>query len=104
MTQSKRAERVKQDQDIREHMMGIHLLHPEFGCPRMTFTLKENDYKINHKKVYRLMKEMNIQSVIRKKRKRHGHTPSVIQPNRLKRKFKATGPNQKMVTADLLYP
>jgi len=102
VTQSKRDERAKQDHDIREHMMGIHLLHPEFGCPRMTFTLKENDYKINHKKVYRLMKEMNIQSVIRKKRKRHGHTPSVIQPNRLKRKFSATGPNQKMVT-DITY-
>ncbi|WP_248737889.1 IS3 family transposase, partial [Neobacillus rhizosphaerae] len=101
-TQFKRDERTKQDQDICEHMMGIHLLHPEVGCPRMTYLLKENDYKINHKKVYRLMKEMNIQSVIRKKRKRHGHTPSVIHPNRLKRKFKATGPNQKMVT-DITY-
>src|SRR4051794_28220421 len=98
--QSKRDERANQDQDIRE--MGIHLLHPEFGCPRMTLTLKENDYKINHKKVYRLKKEMNIQSVIRKKRKRHGHTPSDIQPNRLKRKFNATGPNQKIVT-DITY-
>ena len=41
---------------------------------------------------------MNIQSVIRKKRKRHGHIPSNLFPNRLKRKFKAVGPNQKMVT------
>jgi putative transposase len=101
-TQSQRDEKAKQDQDIREHMMGIHFLHPEFGCPRMTHCLNENDFNINHKKVYRLMKEMNIQSVIRKKRKRHGHTPSVIQPNRLKRKFNASGPNQKMVT-DITY-
>lgn len=97
-TKSNRKERAKQDQDIREHMMGIHFLHPEYGYPRMTFLLKENDYLINHKKVYRLMKEMDIQSQIRKKRKRHGHTPSVINPNRLKRKFRASGPNQKMVT------
>jgi putative transposase len=83
-------------------MMGVHLLHPEFGCPRMTHCLNENDFNINHNKVYRLMKEMNIQSVIRNKRKRHGHKPSVIQPNRLKRKFKASGPNQKMVT-DITY-
>ncbi|MEH7081366.1 IS3 family transposase [Neobacillus drentensis] len=101
-TQSQRDEKAKQDQDISEHMMGVHFLHPEYGCPRMTHFLNENDFNINHKKVYRLMKEMNIQSVIRKKRKRHGHTPSVIQPNRLKRKFKASGPNQKMVT-DITY-
>jgi putative transposase len=101
-TQSKRTERFNQDQDVKEHMMGIHLNNPEFGYPRMTDLLNENDYMINHKKVYRLMKEMNIQSVIRKKRKRHGHTPSVIQPNRLKRNFKAVGPNQKMVT-DITY-
>lgn len=48
------------------------------------------------------MKEMDIQSVIRKKRKRHGHSPSIIFPNRLKRNFKAAGPNQKMVT-DITY-
>lgn len=83
-------------------MMRIHLLHPEFGYPRMTAWLKENDFKINHKKVYRLMIKMNIQSIIRKKRKRHGHTPSVQYPNRLKRNFRATGPNQKLVT-DITY-
>jgi transposase InsO family protein len=44
------------------------------------------------------MKEMKIQSVIRKKRKYHGHSPSVIHPNRLNRRFKALGPNQKMAT------
>lgn len=94
--------KVEENQDIREHMIGVHLLNPEFGYPRMTDSLKENGYRINHKKVYRLMKEMKIQSIIRKKRKRHGKTPSVIYPNRLQRKFRATGPNQKMVT-DITY-
>jgi len=56
--------------------MGVHFQHPEFGYPRMTTWLKEKDFLINHKKVYRLMKELNIQSKIRKKRKYHGHTPS----------------------------
>ncbi len=78
--------------------MGIHFMNPEYGRPQITDELNENGYLINHKKVYRLMKEMGIQSVIRRKRKRHGHTSSVIFPNRLKRKFKAAGPNQKMVT------
>ncbi|WP_445662647.1 IS3 family transposase [Cytobacillus sp. FSL R5-0596] len=47
-------------------------MNPEFGRPRMTDELNENGYLINHKRVYRLMTEMDIQSVIRKKRKWHG--------------------------------
>lgn len=101
-TLPQREERIKQEQDVREHIMAIHFIHPEFGRPRITDWLKESDFLINHKKVYRLMKEMDIQSVIRKKRKRHGHTPSVIYPNRLQRNFKAMGPNQKMAT-DITY-
>ncbi|WP_329610129.1 IS3 family transposase [Pseudalkalibacillus berkeleyi] len=99
---AKREERANRDHDIKKHMMGIHFLHPETGYPTMTHLLKESGYHINHKKVYRLMTEMGIQSVIRKKRKRHGYTPSVVYPNRLKRNFKAKGPNQKMVT-DITY-
>ena len=51
---------------------------------------------------FRLMKEMKIQSKLRKKRKYHGHIPSVICPNRLKRQFRATAPNQKLAT-DITY-
>lgn len=94
----KREAKVRDEQEIREHILGIHFMHPEYGRPRITDELNENGYLINHKKVYRLMTAMNIQSVIRKKRKRHGHIPSNLFPNRLKRKFKAVGPNQKMVT------
>ncbi|WP_257535780.1 IS3 family transposase [Mesobacillus foraminis] len=101
-TLPQRDERIQQEQDIREHIMAIHFIHPEFGRPRITDWLKESVFLINHKKVYRLMKEMGIQSVIRKKRKRHGHKPSVICPNRLQRNFKAMGPNQKMAT-DITY-
>lgn len=101
-TKEYREKKKAQEQDVREHILGIHLLYPEFGRPRITDWLNESDFLINHKKVYRLMKEMEIQSVIRKKRKHHGYTPSVVYPNRLQRKFKALGPNQKMVT-DITY-
>lgn len=95
-TNSKREEKARDEQDIR---FGDSL----HACrPRMTDELNENGYLINHKRVYRLMTEMNIQSVIRKKRKRHGHRPSILFPNRLKRDFKAAGPNQKLVT-DITY-
>ncbi|MEC0090221.1 IS3 family transposase [Paenibacillus macquariensis] len=70
-----------------------------FGYPRMVTALWEEGYRVNHKKVSRLIKELSIQSVIRKKRQRLSYTPSVVYPNRLKRHFHAT---QKMVT-DITY-
>ncbi|RDI39986.1 IS3 family transposase [Falsibacillus pallidus] len=97
-TKISRVEKAEKEQDIREHIMGIHFINPEFGRERITDELNEIGYLINHKKVYRLMTEMGIQSIIRKKRKRHGQSPSIIFPNRLKRNFKAIGPQQKMVT------
>jgi putative transposase len=48
------------------------------------------------------MKDLTIQSVIQKKRKQSTFTPSVMYPNRLKRKFHATAPQQKLVT-DITY-
>lgn len=52
---------------------------------------------VNHKKVWRLMKELAISSVNRKKRKHPSYTPSVVYPNRLQRQFHAPGPQQKLV-------
>jgi len=82
--------------------MAIHFAHPEFGYPRMGTALWEAGFHVNHKKVWRLMKAMAIQSVIRRKRKSSQYTPSVVFPNRLKRQFHATAPQQKMVT-DITY-
>lgn len=88
---------------MKENMMAIHFVQPEFGYPRIMTALWEAGYRANHKKVWRLMKELSIQSVIRKKRNRSSsYTPSVVYPNRLKRQFHAIGPQQKMVT-DITY-
>jgi putative transposase len=76
-TRSLRMEKQAQDREIKEHMMAIHLAHPYFGYPRMIVALQEQGYRVNHKKVWRLMKELSIQSVIRKKRNRASYTPSV---------------------------
>ena len=48
------------------------------------------------------MKELRIQSVIRKKRRFFGKRSSVVHPNRLDRKFSAEAPNKKWVT-DITY-
>lgn len=53
---------------------------------------------MNHKRVYRLMKELNLRSIIRKKRRYFGKTVSVINPNLLNRKFNTDKPNHLYVT------
>ncbi|MCM3291863.1 IS3 family transposase [Paenibacillus sp. MER 180] len=93
-----REARRDKDHEIKEHMMAIHFVNPEFGYPRMMTALWEAGYNVNHKKVWRIMREISIQSVIRRKRKQSNYTPSVVYPNRLKRQFHATAPQQKMVT------
>ncbi|MEM1506421.1 IS3 family transposase, partial [Domibacillus sp. 8LH] len=67
---------------MKEHMMAIHLSHPYYGCPRMKVALQEEGMYLNHKRVYRLMKNLGIQSVIRKKRRYFGQSGSVLFPNR----------------------
>jgi transposase InsO family protein len=101
-TKPKRIEKQKRDHEIKEHMVAIHLEHPEFGYPRMMTALWEAGFRVNHKKVWRLMKDLAIQSVIRKKRNHSNYAPSHVYPNRLKRQFHAIGPQQKMVT-DITY-
>lgn len=50
----------------------------------------------NHKHIYRLMKSVNLTSVIRNKRKRYIHsTPQITDENILNKKFSADKPNEK---------
>ncbi|MBO5477173.1 MAG: IS3 family transposase [Clostridia bacterium] len=61
---------------------------------------------VNHKKIIRLMKSLNIHSVIRRKRFKY-YAPKTIdigrvEPNLLNREFNCNSPNQKWVT-DITY-
>ncbi|MCM3340618.1 IS3 family transposase [Paenibacillus sp. MER TA 81-3] len=91
-----------QEQLLEEHIMAIYRLHPYFGYLRMTVALKLEGIHANHKLVYRLMKELGIRSVIRKKRRYFGKQVPVVHPNRLERKFHAETPLRKLVT-DITY-
>lgn len=97
-----RMEWQQKEQLLKEHLMAIHHSRPFYGYPRVTIALKKEGFHINHKRVYRLMKEMNIQSIIRKKRRYFGRKASVVQPNRLNREFKTNQYNQLYVT-DITY-
>ncbi|WP_141692538.1 IS3 family transposase [Paenibacillus pectinilyticus] len=82
-TQPQRKARNDLDHELKEHMMAIHFAHPYFGYPRMVDALAEVGYLVNHKKAWRLMKVLNIQSVIRRKRKTSNYTPSIVYPEPL---------------------
>jgi transposase InsO family protein len=71
-----------------------------YGYRRMTMNLSRKLQKaLNHKRIYRLMKLVNIQSVIRRKKKRYRFSkPQHIAENLLNREFSATRPNEKWVT------
>jgi putative transposase len=77
----------------------------QWGYRRIHMELQE-EYKleINHKRVYRLCRELGIQSIIRKKRKSPNYNtyrrkePETIAPNIINRDFSAEKPNEKWVT------
>lgn len=66
----------------------------------MTMNINRNlKAKYNHKRIYRLMKCLNLKSVIRKKRKNYvKSTPQITAENILNRDFSAATPNEKWLT------
>lgn len=72
-----------------------------FGAKHIAGALKENNkHVINHKRVARLMKEMNIQSKIRRKKhtkEKKTKAAGYVYPNLLERDFNALFPNHKWV-------
>jgi putative transposase len=71
-----------------------------YGYRRITMNINIiMNKKYNHKRIYRLMKSINMKSVIRKKRKNYVQsTPQITAENILNREFKADKPNQKWLT------
>lgn len=55
--------------------------------------------KVNHKRIYRLMKQIGLKAVIRRKRKKYiKSTPFYVAENLLNREFNETIPNKKWLT------
>lgn len=84
--------------DITAHIKAIHSLRPFYGYRRMTVALRREGFVVNHKRVYRLMRKLGIQFVIRKKRRYFGKSGSTVYQNLLGRNFKSQRPNQKIAT------
>ena len=71
-----------------------------YGYRRMTLNLNRNlKQNFNHKRIYRLMKLLALQSVIRRKKRRYiKSTPQQVAENLLNREFTADKLNQKWLT------
>lgn len=94
--------RKQNDMVLKEQILAIHQTHKMYGYPRMKIALRDKGFLVNHKKVYRLMSELGIQSIIRKKRRVWGNRLSRVFDNVLERQFKERVENEVLVT-DITY-
>ena len=91
----------EKNKDIIEKIREIYYTNKgRYGYRRVTLELKNQGLNINHKKVQRLMKKFNLQSIIRKKRKYSSYRGQIgkIVDNHIRRDFEAAAPNQKWFT------
>ena len=74
------------------------------GYRQMTIKLnREHNFHVNHKRIYRLMKILHIQSVCRRKRKTYIHsTPEITAENILNREFSADHFGEKAYLSAIL--
>lgn len=93
--------RQLENQELTTLMMKLYeKVEGTFGYRQLTLHMRrQTEKKINHKRVYRLMKIQGIQSVIRRKKKKYVHsTPQHVAENVLNRQFQSEAPNKKWLT------
>jgi transposase InsO family protein len=91
------------DMDLRDAIQRIALEMPSYGRPRITAELRRRAWKVNHKRVHRILREDNLLCVRRRKfvvttNSQHGRR---VYPN-LARHMVLTGVDQLWI-ADITY-
>lgn len=96
----KALQRPDKHEGNKERILALFSQHKgRYGYRRITLALRQEGVLLNHKTVYRLMKTLQIKSVIRVKRYRsYRGAVGKVAPNRLQRQFSASRPNEKWVT------
>lgn len=97
----KPSQRQLENQELTAVMMTLYeKVEGTFGYRQLTLHMRrQTEKRINHKRVYRLMKIKGIQSVIRRKKKKYERsTPQHVAENVLNRAFQAEAPNEKWLT------
>ena len=90
-----------ENEKIKERILEIHhSVNKIYGFRRMTMNInRQMNKNYNHKRIYRLMKELKISSVIRRKKKKYTKNSAEYKAeNILNRKFSADIPQQKVLT------
>ena len=87
-------------EQVKDKIKKIYHYHKgRFGYRRITVELNNSGVLINHKTVFRLMKELGLKSIVRiKKYRSYKGGVGRIAPNLLNRDFNASSPNQKWAT------
>jgi putative transposase len=93
-------DRPDKDYDLKSQITSIYHEHKgRYGYRRIKDDLHNKGFKINHKKVQRIMRELGLKCIVRMKKYRsYKGTVGKIAPNILDRDFQATKPNEKWVT------
>ncbi|MGA3603185.1 IS3 family transposase [Lysinibacillus agricola] len=90
------------DAILKVHILEIHQSHKMYGYPRRKIALRDRVFVVNHKKVYRLMCELGMRSIIRKKRRVWKNRILRVFDNVVERNFKERTENKVFVT-DITY-
>ncbi|AIK36863.1 integrase core domain protein [Bacillus pseudomycoides] len=99
------SEKQSEDVKIKKKILKCHKkLRGIYGYRRVQVWLKVTyNLHVNHKRIQRLMGELGIKAIIRRKRPYYGKKEAyVISDNHLNRDFQASKPNEKWVT-DITY-
>ena len=89
------------NKEIIEKIREIFINNKErYGYRRITLELKNQNYNVNHKKVYRIMVKLGLKPLKRNKRKYSSYKGTVgkIADNIIKINFTANKPNEKWYT------
>ena len=97
-------DRDKENKIIKEYILDLHKKYRgTYGRKRICIYLNNIlPFCVNHKRVYRLMKELGIKSVIRKKVYKRKFKISKVADNILNRNFTASKPLEK-ICMDITY-
>ena len=98
----KRFDRDNPDREIEETILAIRKNNKDYGYRRVLGELRNQGWKINKKKVQRIMQKLSLQvtSFSHKSRKYSSYKGKVgtVAPNRIRRRFKTHIPHQKITT------
>jgi len=94
--QTQPSKRSVENDRLKEKILEIYTKSRQrYGCIKIKHALERESIYVSQNRVLRLMRELNIRSVVCRKYRKHSHSDdNTNRPNLLKRRFYAEKPNQ----------